>query len=142
MAAHAQHLWPKLQYGMVPADVLRVVPGTVSTRDGAVELESYPIADRKFRVRFEFRLSRLVQVNLRDTVTMELNERTRRSFDKIIAVLRQTHGNEDYRHVESESSGLSGEAGWRKGDSEVVVNISPSTQSHSTILVNFFFRGK
>jgi len=142
VGAHAQHLWPKLQYGMTPADALRTVPGSVPAADGAAELEGFRIADRKFRVRFEFRSNRLVQVHLRETVFMEPNERTRLNFDKVVNALRQVQGAETYRHVESEPSGLSGEAGWRKGDAETVVTISPSTQNHSTILINFFYRGK
>jgi hypothetical protein len=136
-----QLLWPKVEYGMTRADVLRLVPGSREDR-GTVTLENHRYADRTFNVRFGFKSDRLDQVHLGDAVSMELNAATRQSFERLVATLRGTYGEPHSKNVEERKSGLYGEAVWRKGSSEITVTISPSTQHHSTILFNFFAEGR
>src|SRR5689334_2648032 len=107
--AWAQHLWPKLAYGMTPDEVLRAVPHSARSSDDAVELDRYVLADTEFTVRFLFRAKHLHQVHLDQPTKLVQNEVTLRAFDKVVDVLRKTYGQEADRHVESESWGLAGE---------------------------------
>lgn len=130
-------LWPKVEFGMTRAEVLRLVPGSSEHRD-SVTLEGFRYAEKTFNVQFGFKSDRLVQVHLDDVVSMELNAATRQAFDRLVTTVSQTYGQPVSQSIEERASGLYGEALWRRGRSEITATISPSTQHHSTILFNFF----
>lgn len=134
-----QLLWPGVEFGMPPSDILRLVHG--SRKDGGnVTLKDFRFAEKKFDVQFSFQSDRLVQVHLGDTVFMEPNAAVRSSFDRLVATLRRTYGEPSSQNVEEPWSGLRGEAVWKRSGSEITVTISPVTKDQSMILFNFFSR--
>lgn len=130
-------LWPGVEFGMTRPEVLRLVPGSSEHRP-SVTLEGFRYAEKTFNVQFGFKSDRLVQVHLDDVVPMELNADTRQAFDRLVATVSRTYGQPVSQRIDERASGLYGEALWRWGGSEITVNITPSTQHHSTILFNFF----
>lgn len=130
-------LWPGVEFGMTRAQVLRLVPGSSEHRD-SVKLEGFRYAEKLFNVQFGFESDRLIQVHLSDAVSMELNEITHKAFDRLVATVSQTYGQPVAHSVENRTSGLYGHALWRRGLSKITMDITPSTQHHSTILFNFF----
>ncbi|OGB21031.1 MAG: hypothetical protein A3I66_18795 [Burkholderiales bacterium RIFCSPLOWO2_02_FULL_57_36] len=133
-------LWPGVEFGMTRPEVLRLVPGSTEHR-GSVKLEGFRYAAKTFNVQFGFKSDRLVQAHLGDVVFMELNAATRQAFDRLVTTVSRTYGQPVSQSVEGRASGLYGKALWRRGRSEITVDISPITQHHSTILFNFFVEG-
>ncbi|MCL1961953.1 MAG: hypothetical protein FWG56_09330 [Desulfovibrionaceae bacterium] len=140
-AAPTQLPWPGVEYGMSRAEVLRLVAGSREGR-GDVRLEGFRYGGRTFDVEFRFKSDRLTQVHLSDAVFMQPNAATRQAFEQFAATLRQTYGKPFSQSVDEGASGLQGEAVWRKGGAEITLAISPTTQDQSTILFNFFAKGK
>lgn len=137
--AGAQLLWPGVEFGMPPSDVLRLVPGSRGD-SGSVTLKGFRFAEKTFDVQFSFQSDRLVQIHLGDTVFMEPNAAVRSSFDRLVATLSRTYGEPLSKNVEERGSGLRGEAVWKRPGSEVTVTISAVTKDQSMILFNFFSR--
>lgn len=131
--------WPEVAYGMSVTEVTRHVAGVHADR-GSLQLDSFRYAGQAFTARFEFTSGRLTQVHLADSVFMAPNATTRRSFDHIETALRATYGTPLSSHVDARASGLSGEALWRPSGSGIALTISPVTQQHSQLLLNFFER--
>lgn len=143
--AYAQALWENTQYGMSTSEVNRLIhdakPASSSNRlfSGAQELlhiDHYNFADKVFEVSFFFVGDSLTQVML-STKERESNENNLRFFEAASVEFRTQYGPETRRAVSNRSSGLSAEAAWRSGQTEISLDVTPVTQDSSSININF-----
>lgn len=143
--AFAHTLWENTQYGMSTSEVNQLIrdakPASGSNRlfSGAQELlhiDHYTFADKVFEVSFFFVGDSLAQVML-SMKERESNENNLRFFEAASAKFRTRYGEEKRRVVSNRSSGLSAEAAWRSGQTEISLDVTPITQDSSSININF-----
>lgn len=141
----AQVLWEDTQYGMSTNEVSRLIhdakPASGRNRlfSGAKELlhiDNYVFADTTFEVGFFFVDDGLTQVML-SMKERESNENNLRLFDAVSAKFRTQYGPETKRALSNRPSGLSAEAEWRAGQTEVNLDVTPVTQDSSSLNINF-----
>jgi hypothetical protein len=143
--AFAQALWESTQYGMSTSEVSQLIvdakPASGGNRlfSGAKELlhiDDYTFADKEFEVSFFFVGDSLAQVML-SMKEQESNENNLRFFEAASAQFRTQYGQERTRVVSNRSSGLSAEAAWQSGQTEISLDVTPVTQDTSSININF-----
>jgi len=144
LAASAQTLWNGTEYGMSVEEVRKKIPEAkpgngdrvVSGAEELLRLEKIIVAGTQFEVSFFFLKDKLTQVNF-STPQWGSNEENLLSFDRVVTEFRTKYGQETERTVSNQRFGLSANAEWVSGDTQIWVTITPVTAITSMLNLGF-----
>lgn len=141
----AQAFLESTKFGMSSNEVSQVVPeakpasGGNRLSSGARELlriDEFVFADKAFEVSFFFKGDDLAQIML-SAKEPERKESGLRFFEAASAIFKGRYGAEKTRNISNRPGGLSAEAAWHSGQTEISLDISPVTQDTSRINISF-----
>lgn len=134
--------WTPARWGMMPSEVMSAVHDTAPENGGRlvtgatarVRLETAAVAGTTLPAEFFFLDDRLVQVMFSDSLYHD-NADTRRTLEHLAAQLRKQYGPEKLGQAMDPALGLSHEATWVAGDTEIILSANPVTATTSMVTV-------
>jgi hypothetical protein len=140
--------WTPAHWGMMPSEVLNGVPNTtpesgdrlVTGATARVRLEAAAVAGATLPAEFYFLDDRLVQVMFSDSRYHD-NADSRKTLEHLSAQLRKQYGAETLGKAMDPAAGLSYDATWAAGDTEVILSASPVTATTSMVTVIYRRKG-
>jgi len=140
--------WTPAHWGMMPSEVLNSVPDATPESGGKlvtgatarVRLESAAVAGAALPAEFYFLDDRLVQVMFSDAQYHD-NAHSRKTLEHLAAQLRKQYGAEALGKTMDPAAGLSYDATWAAGDTEVILSASPVTATTSKVTVIYRRKG-
>lgn len=143
-AKHADATWTKAHWGMMRSEVSNVVPGlgqgtgdrlvTGATAD--LRLDKADIAGTTLPADFFFLDGTLQQISFGDHQYRD-NAANAKTFDKMAAKLRAQYGAEASSKSTDSGAGLSRDAAWAAGDTEIELSTIPVTGATSMIVLSY-----
>jgi len=139
--------WTPARWGMMPSEVManvhnatpesgdRLATGAVAR----VRLDAAAVAGTSLPANFFFLDDRLVQVMFSDSQYHD-NAASRKTLDRLAAQLRRQYGQETLGTAMDPAAGLSYDAHWMSGDTEIILSASPV--SATTSMVTVIYRRK
>jgi guanyl-specific ribonuclease Sa len=132
--------WSKAHWGMMRSEVSSAVPGLASGSNARLatgatadmRLDKAAIAGTTLPADFFFLDGTLQQITFGDTQYHD-NGVNAKSFDRIAASLRSQYGQEASSKSSDPSLGLSREATWVSGDTEIALVVTPVTGTTSMV---------
>ena len=139
--------WTPARWGMMPSEVMNAVHDTAPESGGRlvtgatarVRLEAAAVAGTTLPAEFYFLDDRLVQVMFSDSQYHD-NADSRKTLEHLAAQLRKQYGPETLGQAMDPAAGLSHEATWAAGDTEIILSASPV--SATTSMVTVIYRRK
>jgi hypothetical protein len=134
--------WTPARWGMMPSEVMSAVHDTVPESGGRlatgaaarVRLEAAAVAGTTLPADFYFLDDRLVQVMFSDSQYHD-NADSRKTLEHLAAQLRKQYGPETLGQAMDPAAGLSHEATWAAGDTQIILSASPVTATTSMVTV-------
>jgi len=139
--------WTPARWGMMPSEVMNAVHDAAPESGGRlvtgatarVRLDAAAVAGTTLPAEFYFLDDRLVQVMFSDSKYHD-NADSRKTLEHLAAQLRKQYGPETLGKAMDPAAGLSHEATWSAGDTEIILSASPV--SASTSMVTVIYRRK
>jgi len=139
--------WTPAHWGMMPSEVMNSVPSATprsgdrlaSGATARVHLDAAAVAGTALPANFFFLDDRLVQVMFSDSQFHD-NADNRKTLERLAAQLRKQYGQETLGTPMDAAAGLSYDASWTAGDTEIILSASPA--SASTSMVTVIYRRK
>ena len=136
--------WTPAHWGMMPSEVMNAVHDTAPESGGRLvtgatarmRLEAAAVAGTALPAEFYFLDDRLVQVMFSDSLYHD-NADSRRTLEHLAAQLRRQYGPETLGKAMDPAAGLSHEATWIAGDTEIILSAAPVTATTSMVTVIF-----
>ncbi|HEY8975089.1 MAG TPA: hypothetical protein VIN75_12785 [Burkholderiaceae bacterium] len=140
--------WTPAHWGMMPSEVMNSVPDSAPESGGKlvtgatarVRLESAAVAGATLPAEFYFLDDRLVQVMFSDSQYHD-NADSRKTLEHLAAQLRRQYGQETLGKAMDPAAGLSYDASWTAGDTEIILSASPVSASTSMVTVIYRRKG-
>jgi hypothetical protein len=134
--------WTPARWGMMPSEVLSAVHDTapasgsrlVTGATAKLRLDAAAVAGTTLPADFYFLDDRLVQVMFGDSQYHD-NAASRKTLEHLAAQLRKQYGPETLGQAMDPAAGLSHEATWAAGDTEIILSASPVTATTSMVTV-------
>jgi hypothetical protein len=132
--------WTPAHWGMMPSEVLSAVHDTAPASGGRLvtgataklRLDAAAVAGTTLPADFYFLDDRLVQVMFSDSQYPD-NADSRKTLEHLAAQLRKQYGPETLGQAMDPAAGLSHEATWAAGDTQIILSASPVTATTSTV---------
>jgi len=139
--------WTPARWGMMPSEVMNAVHDAAPESGGRlvtgatarVRLDAAAVAGTTLPADFYFLDDRLVQVMFSDSQYHD-NADSRKTLEHLAAQLRKQYGPETLGQAMDPAAGLSHEATWAAGDTEIILSASPV--SATTSMVTVIYRRK
>ena len=150
VSAQAQTLWGSTSYGMSPAEVLKVVQGVHSVKNGStlgteqkakelLRVDDYQVVNESFKIRFYFTKEKLVQVTL--NLNKERNfDQTLFVFERLSDVLRAKYGKEISRKVDYSVFLNNAYANWVSDRTNINLLVTTVGDNPATLNLNYQIR--